>query len=156
MRAIATTLCLSVLLMGCASTKQAKPTLPSYKPDPLPAPIEEREKSSLPKPSGNKPVAVAKDGTVPYSGILMDPYLAAKYKLIKAGRDRLRSLITTDRKAFSKSHAVTNEAFQEMAERAKRSWWENNKGTVGFWGGMIVGMALAILAVFGVDKAQSN
>lgn len=133
-----------------------KPTLPSYQPDPLPAPIEEREKSALPPPSGNKPVALAKDGTAPFAGILMDPYLAAKYKLIKAGRDRLRSTITTDRKAFSKSHAVTNQAFQEMAERAKRSWWENNKGTIGFWGGMIVGMGLAILAVFGVDKAQSN
>jgi len=152
---MAAMLCASILLMGCQAAVQKLPTLPAYEPEPLPAPIEEREKSSLPKPSGNKPVALVKDAAAPYAGILMDPYQATKYKLIKAERDRLRSTITTDRKAFSKSNAVTNVAFQDMAERARPSWWQTNKGTVGFWGGMVVGMGLAVLAVFGVTKAES-
>jgi hypothetical protein len=162
---VALLLTASILSLGCASATQKAPTLPLYKPDPLPPPVEDRKDTVLPPKTG-KPAALVKctvkkgetadkDCVVPYTGILVDSYLLAKYKLQKAERDRMRNQIVIDRDAYTKTHAVTNEAFQAMAERAKRSWWENNKGTVGFWGGLVVGMGLAILTVFGISKAES-
>jgi len=39
-----------------------------------------------------------------------------------------------------------------MAQRAERSWWENHKGTFGFWVGTALGLGLAVLTVFAIDR----
>jgi hypothetical protein len=164
-RALALVLSLCMILAGCASTQKTKIALPTYKPSPLKPPIEERPEVKLPPKVGAPAVVMAcsveKGQTatetckVPFNGILIDQHLAAKYKLQATERDTLRTIVQTDRAAFASTHQVHEDAINDLAEKAKRSWWENNKGTVGFWGGMIVGMGLAVIAVFGVTKAES-
>jgi hypothetical protein len=52
---------LTVGLSGCVTTStSASPMLPMYTPEPLPAPIEEREAKSLPAKTG-EPTALEKD-----------------------------------------------------------------------------------------------
>ncbi|NIT77385.1 MAG: hypothetical protein GWO44_10975 [Thermoplasmata archaeon] len=163
LRALALTLSLCMVTAGCASTKATKITLPTYKPAKLKPPIEDRTK--LPPKKGAPTVVTAcsakkgevapADCQVPFNGILVDQNYAARAKLYKAERDKLRSIVETDRSAFASTHKVHEEAINDLAKRAQRSWWENNKGTVGFWGGMVIGMGLAILAVYGVSKAET-
>ncbi len=163
LRALALTLSLCMVTAGCASTKGTQITLPTYKPDKLKPPIEDRTK--LPAKVGAPTVVMAcsakkgevapADCKVPFNGVLVDQNYAARAKLYKAERDKLRSIIETDRSAFASTHKVHEEAVNDLAKRAQRSWWENNKGTVGFWGGMIIGMGLAILSVYGVSKAKT-
>lgn len=153
--AITALLVAQMMIVGCrATSSSSKPTLPAYKPDPLKAPIEVREAKKLPPRTGNQPVQVKKDQPAPFAGILMDGYLAAKYKLIKAERDKLRTIIQIDRTAQGRVHKVMNDAFDEMVRRAKRGWWERNKGTIGFWGGLVIGTFTTVLTVYGVSKAS--
>jgi hypothetical protein len=164
-KALALMMALSLMVAGCASTKLDRIVLPTYKPTQLKAPIEERPDVKLPSkvgaPTAIMACTVAKGQVaaeicqVPFNGILIDQHLAAKYKLQVAERDTLRTIVETDRAAFASTHQIHEAAINDMAQRAQRSWWENNKGTVGFWGGMIVGMGLAVIAVFGVTKAES-
>jgi hypothetical protein len=165
LRALALLLSVSMILAGCASAKGTKITLPTYKPTQLKPPIEERPEVKLPPKVGAPTVVMAcsvekgataeKPCKVPFNGILVDQNYAARAKLYKAERDKLRSIIQTDRTAFASTHKVHEEAINDFAKRAQRSWWENNKGTVGFWGGLVVGMGLAVLTVFGISKAES-
>jgi hypothetical protein len=164
LKALALLLSGSMILAGCAST-QTKISLPTYKPAPLKPPIEDRKGVKLPPkvgaPTGVMACSVEKGATadkpckVPFSGILVDQNYAARAKLYKAERDKLRSILQTDRTAFSSTHKLHEAAVNDLAKRAQRSWWENNKGTVGFWGGLVVGMGLAVLTVFGISKAES-
>jgi hypothetical protein len=148
-------LMVALLISGCGAMVQTpaahKYNLPGYAPDPLPLPIEDRPDTKLP-PKAGAPKDLRQGETAPFNGVLIDGYLAAKYKLVMAERDRLRSQIDIDRRAYDKTHAITNGAFQDMAQRAERSWWENNKGTVGFWVGTAVGLGLAVLTVFAIDR----
>jgi len=165
LRALALLLALSMVAAGCASTTATRIKLPTYKPDPLKPPIEDREGVKLPPKKGAPTVLMAcsvkkgevapEDCQVPFSGVLIDGHLSAKYKLQKAERDTLRSIVAADRTAFSATNAVHGEAINDMAQRAYRGWWEKNKGTVGFWGGLVAGMGLAVLTVFGISKAES-
>jgi len=165
LKALALLLSCFMILAGCASSQTSKITLPTYKPAKLKPPIEDRKETKLPPKVGAPTVVMAcsakrgeaapEDCKVPFNGILVDPNYAARAKLYKAERDKLRSIVQTDRNAFAATHTVHEEAINDLAKRAQRSWWENNKGTVGFWGGMVVGMALAILSVYGVSKAES-
>lgn len=176
-RCLAVMLSLCTCLAGCASSQKPETIkLPSYTPAPLKPPIEEREGVKLPPKAGPptpllqcSPPACKQDAatkkwicdaeptcTVKFSGILIDGYLAAKYKLQATERDTLRSIIATDRQAFAASHKVIETGFNDLAKKAERSWWELNKGTFGFWGGMAIGMGFAILAVWAGTKAASE
>lgn len=165
LKALALLLSVSMILAGCASTQQAQIQLPTYKPDPLKPPIEDRPDVKLPAKVGAPTVVMAcsvekgqvaaETCKVPFNGILIDQHSAAKYKLQATERDTLRNIVQADRTAFAATTTVHEEAVNDLAKRAERSWWENNKGTVGFWGGLVVGMGLAIVAVFGVTKAES-
>jgi len=99
--------------------------------------------------------AATQDCSVPFNGILIDQNYAARAKLYKAERDTLRTMISADRVAFSATHKLHEEAINELARRADRSWLERHKGTLGFWGGLTLGMGLAVLTVFGISKAES-
>lgn len=154
-RATALLLSACLLTASCqATTQQSGLKLPTYKPSPLKPPVEERKDTKLP-PKTAAPKAVSKDQAAPFSGILIDGHLAAKYKLQKAERDTLRRIIAIDRAAFSQAHKLQEQAFNELAKRAERSWWERNKGVLGFWGGVVVGMGLAILSVYAGTRAAS-
>jgi hypothetical protein len=147
-------LMVALLISGCGAMVQTptaqKYNLPGYSPDPLPLPVEDRPDTILP-PKVGAPKDVKQGEVAPFNGVLIDGYLAAKYKLVMAERDRLRSQVEIDRKAYDKTHAITNGAFQDMAQRAERSWWESNKGTLGFGVGTAVGLGLAVLTVFAID-----
>ena len=146
---------LAALLVACSPAVVPTATLPTYKPAPLKPPLEEEKKDILPEKEGAPTALKACDSCkVPFGGVLIDAHLAAKYKLITADRDRLRRLIEIDRRAWSRSHAVTQQAFNSMAQRVYRSWWEKYKGTLGFWAGTAVGMGLAVLSVYGVSRVQ--
>jgi hypothetical protein len=147
-------LILVLLLGGCHPLVQVpvaqKYSLPTYTPEPLPAPIETREK--LPAKTA-LPYDMLQGDEAPFNGILIDAYLAMKYKLIVAERDRLRTQVAIDRKTYSQIYDLTNRSFQEMAQRAERSWWELNKGMVGFWVGTTLALGFSVLTVFALDHS---
>jgi len=155
-RALALLLSACLLTASCRATTQqsAQIKLPTYKPAPLKPPVEERKDTTLPAKTG-APKALAKDQAAPFNGILIDGHLAAKYKLQKAERDTLRRIIAIDRAAFSQAHKLQEQAFNDLVKKAQRSWWDRNKGVLGFWGGVVVGMGLAILSVYAGTRAAS-
>lgn len=165
MKMIALLLSLTLTTIGCVtSTASTKAKLPVYKPDPLPSPIEDRVDTVLPKkvgaPTGVVKCSVAKGETalvscsVPFTGVLIDSYLLAKYRLQKVERDKLRVQILAERGARTQVQNYYNTMLADAVERAKRGWWERNNGWVGVIGGAMFTAALAIGLAFGNSESR--
>jgi hypothetical protein len=142
------------LLSSCATT-QVKQTFPTYIPDPLPEKIESRKDTVLPNKTGS-PIALEKctKCEVPFTGILLDSYLLSKYKLISTERDTLRVQIQAERQARAEVQQYYNLALQDALEKAKKSWFEDNKGLLGIVTGVVVTSALAIGLSFGLNASK--
>lgn len=143
---------LTILFLGC-STSTHKPLIPEYTPPKMEQVIEIRE----PLPEGaEKAVALLKDEICPWDGVLLTERLATKYRLIRAERDKLRTVLEIERDAFSQKHKLMTQAVTDMYERAKESenWWVRNKGILGAVGGFIVAAGTYILLTFAVTGVQ--
>lgn len=144
-----------VLVAACAGNQpnQTLSQLPAYKVEKLDPPTEEKNAAKLP-PKQGKPTALDKDSKAPFVGILIDSYLLAKYKMIQAERDRLRSWITIERTARGDVQALMNRVLVDALARSELGWWERNKGLIGFAVGVIAASALAIGLTAGLDHVQ--
>jgi hypothetical protein len=85
---------------------------------------------------------------------LIDNHLAAKYKLIQAERDRWRATIVAERKARAEVQNYYNKTLaKSLAELDKqRSWFERNKGLIGFVVGTLFASAMAIGLAFAINE----
>jgi hypothetical protein len=127
--------------------------LPTYKVEDLPPPVESRPTTALP-PKTDAPQAVQQGQSVPFTGVLIDNHLAAKYKLIQAERDRWRATIVAERKARAEVQNYYNKTLaKSLAELDKqRSWFERNKGLIGFVVGTLFASAMAIGLAFAINE----
>jgi len=114
-------------------------------------PIEQRE--------GYKPgksQVVKKDDPAPYKGIVIDGDKAAYYIAVKAERDRRRKELEAARKKAAIQEVIRESTIDHLKAKAlaRGTWWEQNKGLVGFGLGVTVGMAIVVGLVYGLTRGD--
>jgi hypothetical protein len=114
-------------------------------------PIEERENY---KPG--KSQVIVKDAVAPHNGILMDKDKAAYYVAIKAERDRRAKELAAARKNAAIKQIIYESTIEHLKAKAlaQSTWWEQNKGLVGFGIGVTVGMAIIVGLVYGLTRGD--
>lgn len=153
MRFVATIL---VLLIGCGA-----PVVQQSEESTLPDPLFTTE---LPEPPEDVPadrrvvLPVAKcvvEGSEPPEetppGIYMTQEMATRAGRTKVAYDELRGLYEVDlrtmdreREVYQKQLDLADREVAEWRERARRTWWEENRGWVGLGIGLVVGAGLAV------------
>jgi hypothetical protein len=152
-----------VLIVACSSA----PSAPNAERT-LPEPISFRELPAPPEevPVGQRLVVPVKSCIVEGSnppqeappGILMSQEMAMRAGRLKVAYDELRGLYEVDLVTMGKERTVYERHLKaadvEIAlwrQRARRSWWEQNRGTVGLVLGIVTGAALAVGMAAAVD-----
>jgi hypothetical protein len=124
--------------------------------------VEEKE---LPAPPDAEPIAPEDDWTkamkpgdsTDKAGVLLSPGKAARAKKWQDGYLNLRSLYELDRKIWQQHRIVYEERISSANAEIKRlspSWWDENKGTLGWAGGFLMGAAATIAIVYGLDNVR--
>lgn len=153
MRLLATVL---VLLVGCGAPAMQQPE-ESTLPDPL-------FTTELPEPPED--VAADKRVVLPVAecvvegseppektppGIYMTQELAGRAARTKVAYDELRGLYEVDlrtmdreREVYQKQLDLADREVASWREKARRTWWEENRGWVGLGIGLVVGAGLAV------------
>ncbi len=159
-------LCLSVV--GCKPTY--KTTVPSYeavKKQVLAAgphvkdKVEDRENflkggSVAPVKSGTEVTINSATGPkqVKWGSLVLDDKKVAEYAAIKSERDRLRKDLETERIKAKTKEILYKASVAALAERGKRTWWENNKGVVALTIGGTLGAALIVGLVYALTGGK--
>jgi len=114
-------------------------------------PIEERENY---KPGTSQ--VIKKDAPAPHKGILLDEDKATYYVAIKAERDRRLKELEAARKKAAIQQIIADSTISHLSAKAlaRGTWWEQNKGLVGFGIGVVVGMAIVTGLVYGLTKGS--
>ena len=114
-------------------------------------PIEERENY---KPG--KSQVIKKDTPAPENGILIDQDKAAYYVAVKAERDRRLKELEAARKNAAIKQVIYESTIEHLKAKAlaQSTWWEQNKGLVGFGIGVTVGMAIIVGLVYGLTRGD--
>jgi len=144
--------------VGCASVKippvktfeAAKAEVEKRGPQ-ITKPIEERENY---KPG--KSQVIKKEVPAPHKGILIDGDKAAYYVAVKAERDRRRKELEAARKNAAIKQVIYESTIEHLKAKAlaRGTWWEQNKGLVGFGIGVTVGMAIIVGLVYGLTRGD--
>jgi hypothetical protein len=115
------------------------------------APIEKREGYK----EGTSSV-IKKDVVAPHSGILIDGDKAAYYVAVKAERDRRRKELEAARKNLEIQRIIHKSTLEhvEAKQKAHNTWWERNKGLMGFAIGTTVGMAIVVGVMYALTKGS--
>lgn len=90
-------------------------------------------------------------------GILLSPEKAVRAKLWKTSYEGLRTLYDLDRKVWTEHRIVYDERITQAnkeIERRSPSWWSENKGTVAWAGGFLMGAAATVAIVYAVDEVK--
>ena len=143
---------------GCATTKfppvktyeQAKKEVEA-RGSLVSPPIEKREGF---KPGKSKKLNPG--DAVPYKGLLADVDKILYYKAIQAERDRRRKELEYERKKSAIQKIIYESTLENLRARAKAqsSWWEQNKGLIGFSIGTAVGMAIVVGILYALTKGD--
>ncbi len=149
-----------VLLIGCGGAVPvhfAGIKDPSFKVEDRKLPPRPDEK---PIPAGKDwVVPLAKDKLAPKDGVLISAEKAVRAAKYKERYNEIRSLYDLDRHVW-RSTRVIQEAQRKQANQVIKdltpSWWQRNKGVLGWTSGTVIGAAMTILVVYGVDKVQEN
>lgn len=155
-------LCFGVACGGALPTESSEHTLPD--------PIFTQELPELPAevpPDKRLAVAVSEctvEGSDPPEktppGILMSQAMAMRSARLKVAYDEMRGLYEVDlrtmdreREVYERHLKAADDEIVEWRVKARRSWWEKNKGTVGLVLGVITGAALTVGIAAAVDQA---
>lgn len=88
-------------------------------------------------------------------GILLSPEKAVRAKLWQEGYNSVRTLYEIDRQIWQQHRIVyeerLNQANSEVA-RLSPSWWDENKSSILWAGGFLMGAATSISIVYALDK----
>jgi hypothetical protein len=146
---------LLMVITGCANYQSMvkPPEVPKNIQDSelIEPPIEERIK--LPEQTG-VPIVLNKGIPAPYNGILIDERKATEEIAIRAERDRRRNeVLLLKRLDIQKDYLYRKALYDSYrsVEENSSNWWERNKGSLGFIGGMLVGGGIAIGMAYAVS-----
>lgn len=143
---------LLVLLVcaACQTTTNKDFVFPATKIEQLKPPLEDRTPLNGPE----RAVGVTKGTPAPFDGILLSERLMTKYKLIQKDRDTCR----TERQIEQDLHVGRFKQCNDVATRAVKaaslSWWQQNKGWVGYLGGYISATVTSLVAVVLASQAK--
>lgn len=123
------------------------------------------EKKELPAAPDAEPIPTKEDWVRPMpkgqcaekDGLLISPAKAARAKKWQLGYKSLRDLYEVDREIWGQTRIVYDErlkAANKDIERLSPTWWDNNKGTVGFVTGIVLGVAATVGIVYAVDEVK--
>ena len=90
-------------------------------------------------------------------GVLLSPEKAIRAKLWKAAYNELVSLYDLDRKVFGHHRVVYEERLGQANKEVHRlspSWWDENKGTIAWGAGFVVGAAATIIILYSVEEVK--
>jgi hypothetical protein len=90
-------------------------------------------------------------------GILLSPDKSARAKLWQVSYDGLRATYELDRQIWQQHRIVYDERIAQANAEIKRrspSWWDENKGTLGWAGGFLMGAAVTVAIVYGIDNVR--
>jgi hypothetical protein len=146
----------AVFLFGCASAKL--PAVLTYaearkrveaKGALVTPPVEKRK--GLKRGSAKK---VVKNAPAPYSGLLLDHDAAAYYPAVEAERDRRRKELEAERKRAAVQKLIYESTIDHLRALTKQqsTWWERNRGLVGFSIGVAVGMGIVVGLLYAITK----
>ena len=125
------------------------------------------EDEKLPPRPDEKPIPpekdwvlpLAKDTPAPKSGVLISPEKAVRAAKYKTRYNEIRTLAELDKRVW-RSRAVIHEEQLGQANKVIKDltpgWWDNNKGTLGFTAGMLIGAVITVFVVYGVDQVQEQ
>lgn len=147
-----------IALVGCG----ASTTVPQY------AGIDPKqyvETKPLPTRPDAEQIPADKDWVVPLAagqaaakdGILLSPEKAGRAKLWQDGYNALYNLYGIDRQIWTQQRIVYDERLSQANAEIKRvspSWWDENKGTVCWVGGFLMGAATSVAIVYGLDHVK--
>ena len=149
---------LVVVMVGCgASTPVVQ--YPGIKKD------QRVEEKKLPDRPDAKPIPKDKDwvkalpagATHIKDGILFSAEKAIRAKLWKAGYNALRRLYNLDRQIWVQHRIVYEERLGHANAEIKRispSWWTENKGTIAWAAGFLMGAAATVAIVYAVQEVK--
>jgi hypothetical protein len=123
------------------------------------------EEKPLPAAPDAEPVAPEDDWTkamkpgdvADKAGVLLGPGKAARAKKWQDGYINLRSLYELDRQIWQQQRIVYEERVSSANAEIKRlspSWWDENKGTLGWAAGFIMGAATSVAIVYAIDNVR--
>jgi hypothetical protein len=152
---------ISILVLFAFGCGAATPVV-QYKPIPEKQYVETRD---LPEAPDAKPIPKDKDwvkalpaGTThDENGVLLSPEKAVRAKLWKISYKSLLELYGLDRQIFGQHRIIYDERLKQANKEIHRlspSWWDENKGTMGWATGFIAGAAATIAIVYAVDEVQ--
>jgi len=91
------------------------------------------------------------------NGIILSVEKAARAKKWQDGYKSLRGLYELDRQIFGQHRIIYDERLQQANKEIQRlspSWWDENKGTLGWGTGFITGAVATIAIVYAVDEVK--
>lgn len=124
--------------------------------------VEERK---LPARPDDKPIperhdwirVMASKSCTDRAGILFSAEKAARAKLWQMGYIDLRDLYELDREIWVQQRIVYEERLGQANTEIRRlspTWWDSNKGTIGWASGFVLGVVATIAVVYGVEEAR--
>ena len=141
---------MSVALAACTPKFVTPPTVPpgearvELQPLPPDAMVE-----ALPEgiPEDDRIEALEEKDKAPFAGVLVGEGVAARYALLRARYPELRVRYEQDRKVWG-AHRTLYEERLRLADLAiqdlQPSWWDLNKLSIGFLGGVLGGLAIGL------------
>ena len=123
------------------------------------------EKKKLPDPPDSEAIPKEKDWVKPLpagkthteDGVLLSPEKAVRAKKWQDGYKNLRNLYELDRKVWGAQRTVYEERLGQANAEIKRrspSWWDENKGTIAWAAGFVMGAAATVGIVYSVDQVK--
>lgn len=89
------------------------------------------------------------------NGVLLSPEKAARAKGWQDGYNNLRSLYEIDREVWQQHRIVYEERTAQANAEIRRlspSWFDENKGTLAWVGGFLMGAATSVAIVYALDN----
>lgn len=101
---------------------------------------------------------IVKGAAAPYNGIIMDANKIEYYIAIKAERDRRRKELQAARKNAAIQRVIHQSALEHINAKvkAKSTWWESNKGLMGFAFGTAIGIGLVVGVLYAVTSGKGT
>lgn len=150
--------CLVVIGCGGSAHQAAKRTLP----EPLVAAKLPERPDARPIPAvGDWVIPIEAGETVERAGICMSTEKATRAARYVVSYDELRRLYTIDLGTWGRERAIyerhlgaADQEIERARKEAERSWFELHSGSIGMAAGFVVGAAITVGIVAGVEQVK--